>query len=36
MKEGILQVARNLKASGMDTATIIKMTGLSKDEIEEL
>ena len=31
-----LEIARNLKSAGMDVDTICKMTGLSKEEIEEL
>ena len=31
-----LEIAQNLKSAGMDVDTICKMTGLSKEEIEEL
>ncbi|MCL2710999.1 MAG: Rpn family recombination-promoting nuclease/putative transposase, partial [Planctomycetaceae bacterium] len=34
--EGVLQIARNMKKEGFDTAMIIKMTGLSPDVIERL
>lgn len=34
--EGVLNTARNLKNLGLDTATIIKATGLSEEEIEQL
>lgn len=34
--EGILTAARNLKALGMPTATIVQATGLSAEEIEKL
>ena len=34
--EGILAVARNLKHSGMNVDEIVKMTGLSPQEIENL
>lgn len=34
--EGVLNTARNLKNLGVDTATIIKATGLSEEEIEQL
>lgn len=31
-----LEIAQNLKSAGMDVDTICKMTGLSKEEVEEL
>lgn len=31
-----LEIAQNLKSTGMDVDTICKMTGLSKEEVEEL
>ena len=34
--EGVIQVAKNLLESGMDVDTIMKMTDLSKSEIEKL
>jgi predicted transposase/invertase (TIGR01784 family) len=34
--EGVLKVAKNLKDEGMDMEFIIKMTGLTKGEIEKL
>jgi len=36
MQEGMLQIARNMKAAGMDTNTIAKMTGLFVDDILRL
>lgn len=34
--EGKLEVARNMKALGLDTTTIVKSTGLTAEEIEKL
>jgi predicted transposase/invertase (TIGR01784 family) len=34
--EGILEIARNMKQEGFETATIIRMTGLSNEEIAQL
>ena len=34
--EGVIQVAKKLLESGMDVDTIMKMTDLSKNEIEKL
>lgn len=34
--EGRLEIARNLKSMGMDTATIQKATGLLPEEIQDL
>jgi hypothetical protein len=34
--EGILKVAKNLKEEGMNIEFIIKVTGLTKEEIERL
>ena len=34
--EGVIQVAKKLLESGMDVDTILKMTDLSKSEIEKL
>ena len=31
-----VEIARNLKSCGVDTATIVKSTGLSVEEIEKL
>ena len=36
VKESLLQVARNMKADGIGTLTIMKYTGLSAKQIEEL
>jgi predicted transposase/invertase (TIGR01784 family) len=35
-KEGKLEMAKNLKRSGVDIDIIVKSSGLSKEEIEEL
>ncbi|MGL4942910.1 MAG: Rpn family recombination-promoting nuclease/putative transposase [Thermoguttaceae bacterium] len=35
-KEEKFEIARNMKAEGFDTAIIVKMTGLSPQEIEEI
>lgn len=35
-QDKVLEIAQNLKSAGMDVDTICKMTGLSKEEIEEL
>ena len=34
--EGVMQVAKKLLESGMDVDTVMKMTDLSKNEIEKL
>ena len=34
--EGVMQVAKKLLESGMDVDTVMKMTDLSKSEIEKL
>lgn len=34
--EGVIQVAKKLLESGMDVDTVMKMTDLSKSEIEKL
>ena len=34
--EGRMEIARNLKSMGMDTATIQKATGLLPEEIQDL
>ena len=34
--EGVIQVAKKLLESGMDVDTVMKMTDLSKNEIEKL
>ena len=34
--QGILQVAKNMKAAGVDDAVILATTGLTKEEIEKL
>jgi predicted transposase/invertase (TIGR01784 family) len=34
--EGILQTAKSFKSLGVDIDTIIKATGLTKEEIEKL
>jgi predicted transposase YdaD len=36
VKDNSVEIARNLKAQGIDTATIAKATGLSAEEIEKL
>jgi predicted transposase/invertase (TIGR01784 family) len=36
LKSGKLEIARQMKADGMDSATISKYTGISKDEIDGL
>jgi hypothetical protein len=36
MKEGIIKTAKNMKAEGLPTSLIIRMTGLSDEEINEL
>ena len=36
MKEGIIKTAKNMKAEGLPTSLIAKMTGLSEEEINEL
>ena len=36
VKEGRIEIARNMKNDGFDTAVIVKMTGLSSWEIERL
>lgn len=36
VKEGILQVAKNMKAADMSAEAIAKMTGLTKAEINQL
>ena len=35
-QDKVLEIAQNLKSAGMDVDTICKMTGLSKEDIEEL
>ena len=35
-KSGVIKTARNLKALGMPTATIMQATGLSAEDIERL
>jgi len=35
-REGIRQVARNAMEMGMDTDTIIKLTGLTREEVKNL
>ncbi|CNK75971.1 transposase [Yersinia frederiksenii] len=34
--EGKLEVARTMLANGLDYATVIKMTGLSEDELAQI
>ena len=36
MKEGIIKTAKNMKAEGLPTSLIAKMTGLSEEEINKL
>ena len=36
MKEGIIKTAKNMKAEGLPTSLIAKMTGLSEEEIDKL
>ena len=36
MKEGIIKTAKNMKAEGLPTSLIAKMTGLSEEEIDNL
>ena len=36
VKEGILQVAKNMKAAGLPLESIASMTGLTKEEINRL
>lgn len=36
IKQRSLEIAQEMKHSGMDTATIMKLTGLSADEINAL
>ena len=36
LEKGILQVAKNMKAAGVDDAVILATTGLTKEEIDKL
>jgi predicted transposase/invertase (TIGR01784 family) len=36
IKAGVLEVARNLKRTGLDVALFAQATGLTKEEIEKL
>jgi predicted transposase/invertase (TIGR01784 family) len=35
-EQGKIEVAKNLLSMGMDTLTVIKVTGLSKEDIEKI
>ncbi len=36
LQEGVLEVARNLKRTGLDVSLIAQATGLTREEIEKL